>query len=71
MPVAESHDVLIDPAGRQREDPALRRGEKIWNEVADLHDREVVTGRIEIERLKIPNEVVRLAAAGEDRTDAA
>ena len=69
--MTESHDVLIDPARRQREEPTLRGGEEIRYEVADLHDREVVTRGIETEREQIANEVVRLAARGEDRPNPA
>src|SRR5438128_11833267 len=56
--VAEANDVLIDAARRQREHPSFRRGEKIRAEVADLHDREVMTRRVETEREKIVNVVV-------------
>ena len=61
--VPEPDDVLIDAAGSQREDPAFRRREEVRHEVTDLHDRDVMTGRIETDRVKIPNEVVRLAAS--------
>src|SRR5256885_2263823 len=69
--VAEANDVLIEAARRQREHPSFRRGEKIRDEVADLHDREVMTRRVETEREKIVNVVVRLAARREDRPNSA
>ena len=71
MEVTESRDVLIDAARRQREDPAFGGGEEIQNEVADLHDRKVVSRRVETERVKIANEVVRLTAGRDDRVYAA
>src|SRR5713101_7441303 len=69
--MTQSCDVLIDAAWRKREDPAFRGGEEIGNEVPDLYDRQVVALRIETERVKIANEVVRLAAGREDRANAA
>src|SRR3989441_13053177 len=57
--VAEANDVLIYAARRQREHPSFRRREKVRDEVADLHDREVMTRRVETKRVKIVNVVVR------------
>src|SRR5256886_13246192 len=71
MPVAEANDVLIDAAWRQREHPSFGRGEEIRDEVADLHDREVMTRRVETKCLKVVNVVVRLAASREYRPDSA
>src|SRR5438552_10794230 len=71
MPVAETNDVLIDAARRQREHPSFGRSEEIRDEVADLHDREVMTRRIETKREKIVNVVVGLAARREDRPNPA
>ena len=69
--VAEANDVLIDAARRQREHPSFGRREKVRDKVADLHDREVMTRRVETERVKIVNVVVRLAARREDRPNSA
>src|SRR5438552_1627436 len=71
VPVAEADDVLIDPAGRQRQDPALGCGEEIRYEVADLHDREVMTRGVETKREKVVNVVIRLATRREDRPNSA
>ena len=69
--VAESNYVLIHAAGRQRDNPLVRGGEEVRNEVADLHDGEIVTGRIEAEGHKIADEVIGLASAREDRPNTA
>src|SRR5439155_26646933 len=71
VPVAEADDVLIDPAGRQRQDPALGCGEEIRYEVADLHDREVMTRRVETERSEVLKEGVGRAAWRQDRPNSA
>ena len=69
--MTQSHDVLIDTARCEGEKPAFRGREEIGNQIADLHNGEIVPRRIETECKEIANEVVRLSARREDRSNAA